>query len=420
MARLLGLVVISVLFVCRCCCDQDEKIIVLHTNDFHGNLEPDDTGAGGSAHIAWLVEQIRGYEDDHTHVLLVDVGDVFFSAPAISELVEGESTVEIYNTMGYQVAAIGNHEFDKGIDVLADRINQSNFVWVSANIILDGTEWDQPSWIQPYTFLQAGSFTVGILGLITTETPIVAAPGVLAGLHFRDMLETTLHYYDEIEAASDIIIILAHCGTEDSLTNGVTYSGTKTLAQGLADASKPVAAILGGHTNEVIQPPMYVDGIYIAEAGYKGYYVGQIEVNISPDTQTYEVSNGCLHAISDSTCGEDTAVATEVAYWNAEVEPLTSTVLGTTTVNLTRTDSGESLMGDFSSDGVLWAADWWDNDKIDQSIDIGFNNPGGLRADITCPHTSICNVTWGDTFEVLPFGNTLYVMSLTGQQEGKT
>ncbi|KAH3764612.1 bifunctional metallophosphatase/5'-nucleotidase [Pelomyxa schiedti] len=401
------LVFVAVLFAQTTAAD-NEKLILLHTNDFHGNLEPDNTGEGGSAHIAWFVDQIREYESTHTHVLLIDVGDVFFSAPAISELLEGESTIDIYNMMGYQVAAIGNHEFDHGIDILEDRIQQSNFTWVSANIILDGTEWDQPSWLQPYTFLKAGTVVIGVLGLTTTETPIDSTPGVLTGLHFRDMLETTLHYYDEIDAACDVFIILAHCGTEDVLADGVTYPGTISLAQGLASASKHVAVIFGGHTNEVIQPPIDIDGIYIAEAGDKGLYVGQVEIDVYPETHTYQVTNGCLNPISSSTCGEDPDVATEVAYWEAEVEPLTSIVIGITTLNITRNTYGESLMGSLCSDGVLWAMDLWDNDKLDGSLQIAFNNPGGLRADITCPYTSQCNVTWaGKVVDVLVQGASL-------------
>ena len=85
----------------------------MHTNDFHGRLETDYRGRGGSAYIAGVVNDIRA-EAGEENVALLDAGDVYFAAPAISQLLMGESTIDVYNLMGYDVAAFGNHEFDKG------------------------------------------------------------------------------------------------------------------------------------------------------------------------------------------------------------------------------------------------------------------------------------------------------------------
>ena len=112
---------------------------LLHTNDFHGRLETDYRGRGGSAYIASVVNHIRSAVGEQ-NVALLDAGDVYFAAPAISQLLMGESTIDIYNMMGYDLAAFGNHEFDKGQTELAARVAQSNFPWLGANVVLEGTE----------------------------------------------------------------------------------------------------------------------------------------------------------------------------------------------------------------------------------------------------------------------------------------
>ena len=89
------------------------QVTLLHTNDFHGRLEQDSSGRGGSAYIAAKVNEIRAAVGEK-NVVLMDAGDVYFAAPAISQLLMGESAIDVYNLMGYDLAVFGNHEFDKG------------------------------------------------------------------------------------------------------------------------------------------------------------------------------------------------------------------------------------------------------------------------------------------------------------------
>ena len=130
-------------------------VTVLHTNDFHGRLETDYKARGGSAYMAAIIDDIRSTVGPE-NVALVDAGDVFFAAPAVSQLLMGESTIDIYNMMGYDAAAFGNHEFDKGQEELMARVAQSDFPWLGANVVLEGTDWDLPDWAQPYEILEVG------------------------------------------------------------------------------------------------------------------------------------------------------------------------------------------------------------------------------------------------------------------------
>jgi 2',3'-cyclic-nucleotide 2'-phosphodiesterase (5'-nucleotidase family) len=96
---------------------KEVQITLLHTNDFHGRLEPDSSRRGGSAYIADKVNDIRTSVGEQ-NVALLDAGDIYFAAPAISQLLMGESAIDVYNLMGYDLAVFGNHEFDKGQEEL--------------------------------------------------------------------------------------------------------------------------------------------------------------------------------------------------------------------------------------------------------------------------------------------------------------
>ena len=385
---------------------------ILHTNDFHGHLESDYKGRGGSAYMAGVINDIRD-EVGEENVLLVDAGDVYLGAAPISQLLLGESAIDIYNMLEYDVACYGNHEFDKGQTVLISRTLQSEFPWISANIVLEGTEWEHPTWTEPYVILDKGGVDIGILGLTTDETPLVTLKGTTEGLVFKDPTETVLHYYDEVKAQSDAMIVLFHMGTQDS----GPYKGMKTVAQELIDAGKPVDLIIGGHQHEPLYEPVTVGDTAIIEAGYYGRWLGRADVTVDPSTKSLTIDHYELITINN-TLTPDPDVEARVQYWADQVAPIIEEPIGYTNIDLVRDYNAESIMGDLVTDGMLWKADQYDDGEVNGSVDIAFTNPGGLRADITIPEgaTLPYTITWGDTFNVMPFGNTLYLMDLTGAQ----
>ena len=473
---------------------------LLHTNDFHGRLEPDYRGRGGAANIAREVNRIRAASGAE-NVALLDAGDVYLAAPAISQLLMGESTIDVYNLMGYDLAAFGNHEFDKGQEELAVRVAQSSFPWLGANVVLEGTDWDLPAWAVAYDILELGSgdntVKLGVLGLAAEETPVVTLIGTTDGLVFKDLTATILHYYDEVLAQADALVVVAHMGTADS----GPYDGLETVAQELIDAGKPVDLMIGGHQHQALFDPVYVGGTAIVSAGYYGRWLGQVDLSIDKSSKSLSVENYELHTIMDPPVSlqdmadaidfyyqeglitnagvynsllqklaaaqaawdegradvvrnilralinqlaaqsgkkidpavaeelttdaqtvvdtmPDLAVAAQVAYWAWVVEPIVDAPVGATNIDLVRDYNDESSMGDIVTDSMLWSADWYDDGEVNGSVDIAFTNPGGLRADIVIPTGAELpyTITWGMTFDVLPFGNTLYLMDLTGAQ----
>ena len=465
------------------------NITILHTNDFHGRLQPDSSGRGGSAYIASKVNDIRAAAGEE-NVALLDAGDVYFAAPAISQLLMGESTIDIYNMMGYDLAVFGNHEFDKGQEELAARVAQSNFPWMGANVVLEGTDWDLPPWAQAYEILELGSgknkVKLGVLGLAGEETPDVTLIGTTEGLVFKDLTETILHYYDEVLAQADAMVVVIHMGTADS----GPYKGLTTVAQELIDAGKPVDLMIGGHQHQALFAPVFVGDTAIVSAGYYGRWLGQVDVsidkaakkltvdnyqlntitNLNPatlaslttdlidffeagDIKSKGVFNSLLKKLEGGTANQlnafinevkaqsgkkitpeaaealimdaawilantDLEVAARVAYWAEIVAPIVNQPVGYTNISMARDYNNESLIGDIVTDSMLWSSDLYDDGELNGSVDIAFTNPGGLRADMLIPDgaTLPYTVTWGATFDVLPFGNTLFLMDLTGAQ----
>ena len=449
--------------------------------------------------MASIINDIRASVGEH-NVALLDAGDVYFAAPAISQLLKGESAIDVYNMMGYDVAVFGNHEFDKGQAELAERVAQSDFPWLGANVVLEGTEWDLPTWAKPYEILELGggasTAKVGVLGLAGEETPEVTLIGTTAGLEFKDLTETVLHYYDEVLAQADALVVLVHMGSNDS----GPYDGLETVAQKLIDAGKPVDLMIGGHQHQALETPIMVGETAIVAAGYYGRWIGQVDLAIDKDTKKATVANyrlitvtgamtieeigdsleemyvdglitsdgvynsltksydgalkafdegkvnaaeGKLKALANKLVAQagkkideeaaialaegiegylahpaDPDIADRVAFWAEVVAPIVNIEVAKTNIDLVRNYNDESNMGDIVTDSMLWAADRADDGVVNDSVDVAFTNPGGLRENILIPDgaTLPYPVTWGDTFDVLPFGNTLFLMDLTGTQ----
>ncbi len=389
-------------------------ITLLHINDFHGHLEADSRGRGGAAKLAGLLGQIRA-EAGAQQVVLLDAGDIALGAPPISQLFLGQSSLDIYNRLQVAGTAFGNHEFDKGVAVAISQTQQANFPWLAANIVISGTAWQSPAWARPYVILPAGDpadgLALGVIGLTTTETPAITVRGATDGLEFRDPTEAVLRYYDEVQAQAGNVILLAHIGPDDS----GPHKGTRRIAQELLDAGKPATLIIGGHEHSPTPVHLTVGPTHIVQAGYHGLWLGRTELLFANGRARF-----AAHRLISVSAGApaDAGIAARVDYWAAQVRPLIEQPVGLSAVRLTRDYNDESNLGNLVADGMRWKADAWDDGAVNGSVEIALTNPGGLRDDIEPPAggTLPFTITWGATFNVLPFGNTLYVMDLTGAQ----
>ena len=406
-------------------------ITVLHTNDFHGNLELAGSNPG-MARVADVINDVRA-SVGASNVVLLDAGDMM-QGTLLSNLFQGESTIDVYKALGYNAVTFGNHEFDWGQTVLISRTVQAatpepdrgTFSFVSANIVVNDTGscdtagWTSPSFARPWITMTVGApgnqAVLGIVGVTSQETPYITIAAATQGLCFKDPAESIIHYYDAIEAAgADAIVVLSHIGnTDGGYGYGFTVYGDQTLARKLVDAGKPVPLIIGGHSHTDLAAAQVISGTTVVQAHYAGRKVGQATLVIDEATGTVNVS---WQRLVVSTSGdEDATIKAVIDTWASDswYQGQINQIVGYTNVDLVRDYNGDSLVGKFVNDAIYEDL----NNDIEplNDVDMVFNNAGGLRADILTGGVTPYTLTHGLLYNILPFGNQTIVGDMTGAQ----
>jgi 2',3'-cyclic-nucleotide 2'-phosphodiesterase (5'-nucleotidase family) len=272
---------------------------ILHTNDFHGQLGASGSNPG-TARVAQKIADVRA-AIGAGNVLLFDAGDIMRGG-LLSNLQKGLPTIRYYRTIGYNAATFGNHEFDWGQVVLANRIAQaeapptadeSPVQMIAANITKKhgggNCTWEpfHPK-VTPYEVFTVGTgpdtVRVGVIGVTTTETPILTIASATAGLCFKDPADSILHYYDAMKAQTDVIVVLSHLGYFDGgYGYGIPVYGDQTLAQKLNTAGKPVNLIIGGHSHIDLESATVIGATRVVQAYCKGRNLGRADITVNLD-----------------------------------------------------------------------------------------------------------------------------------------
>ncbi|AYB45991.1 choice-of-anchor I family protein [Paenibacillus lautus] len=385
------------------------KLTVMHTNDTHAHLAE-------VARRATLVQEIRS---EGGNSLLLDAGDVFSGDLYFTKWF-GLADLTFMNYMGYDAMTFGNHEFDQGTKTLADFVSKAHFPLVSANVDLSQDtnishlirkpaviDTDQPkttanNGVYPYTTLLVDGQKVGVFGLTTEDTAETSSPG--KDVVFRDAVTSAKAAVEAMEKEGlDKIIALSHLG----------YA--KDLA--LAEAVEGIDLIVGGHTHTTLNAPEVVTDsqhhtpTVIVQANEWGKFLGRVDLQFDKNgvvlVEDGELGGKLIPV--DNTVQEDTQAKDMLAPFKAELEELMKQVIGTAGVVLDgkreNVRSKETNLGNLIADGMLAKA------KELKNADIALTNGGGIRAAI-----DEGDITMGELRTVMPFGNTLFVMDVTGQQ----
>jgi 2',3'-cyclic-nucleotide 2'-phosphodiesterase/3'-nucleotidase len=414
---------------------------ILHTNDFHGQLE----GAGsnpGMARVASFVESKRTALGADK-VLLVDAGDEM-QGSLLSNLGDGTPggkgipTIATYNGMGYDVATFGNHEFDWGQTVLGNRTTQATYPYVTANIVTNDTGncatagWDLPTFADaPYEIITMGTapnmVKVAFIGVTTVETPTITVSTATSGLCFKDPAESVLHYYDAMKTAgADVVVVLSHLGFNDGgYGYGIPAYGDKTLAAKLNTAGKPANLIIGGHSHTDVLAAEIVGTTTVVQSHYNGRKVGQADVTVATDGSVS--ITWTRNVISTSGPKDPTIDALITGYANDPAYvAIVNQPIGYSAVDLNRSNTGDGMMGAFIDDAIY---NYLNTDSdLTNDIDLFLNNAGGIRTDwcyvggvwantgcVSGLHDPAL-LTYGNMFTILPFGNATVVGEMTGAQ----
>lgn len=403
------------------------ELNIFFTNDIHGGIVPVSAEflnpefppmLGGGASAAAIIKQAREkIEAAGDALLLIDSGDIF-QGTLVGTLSSGKAMIEYMNMIGYQACVPGNHDFDLGVENLTELIKMSNFPWVSCNVIdkQTGEVW---SLLKEYLVLEMKGVKIGMTGTTTISTEKMSFPENLKGLQFLSEIPALQNTVDHLRFNEkvDIVVALVHTGLPYDVREGyqelqrATYE--KVISQSYVNAMeiarfvKGIDVLLGGHLHRGYQEP-WVDPVNhtICIQNYgNGGNLGWVKLAVDGKTRSimgydYPADRSTLLLLQEDEFWPDSVVAAWVNSQREKYEKGFKDVIGSTQNALTRAGVSESPMYNLVTDAMRKRVE----------ADFGFNNFGGIRADIKAGP-----ITQEDIFKVLPFGNQIVVFQASGR-----
>lgn len=367
------------------------KTVILHTNDVHGAVE-------GYAYIAQLKAD---YEAKGAEVILVDAGDFSQGTTYVSST-KGADAVTMMNAADYDVVTLGNHEFDYGYAQLKENMSKAKFKVVCADVFNeDGT----PIFDANYTYTTKSGVKVGFFGMETPETQTKANPALIKGLTFATGDAFTKAAADQVAALkdADVVICLAHLGVDGE---SKPYRSTDLYA-----AVKGIDFIIDGHSHTVMTKGE--NGEPIQSTGTAFANIGVIVI----DDATKKIESNSLFEIKEDTA-KDATVAAAAQKIIDRIDKEYGAVFAKSEVELNGAKApngnrdSETNNGDLITDAMVWKIL---QDKESLSVDadhvVAVTNGGGIRKAINPGDVTKKNIN-----EVLPFGNTVVTIYITGAE----
>jgi 5'-nucleotidase len=365
--------------------DGPVELQLLGVNDFHGNLEPPEPGIGGAAWLGAHLDNAARSHPDRT--IRVHAGDMIGASPLISSHFHDEPTIEATNLMGFDVGAVGNHEFDEGGDELMRVLQGSRYQWLAANTVDPETG---ATFLPPYKVIERSGVRVGFIGVTTDDTPTWLLPEFKRDYRFLDISETVNRWVPELRSRGvEAIVVLAHSG---AFQKGAVASGE--IADETAQMDDAVDVVIAGHTHSQLN--FSVDGKLVVESF--AYGTGYDRVRITVDRVTGDViaKSGDLAATTHAGTAPDPELANLVASYATRVAPLGERVVG-------------HLDEELDSDGLGELAA--DAQRAFAGADVAFVNGGNTRR----PGLDAGDVTYAEAFPVHAYEHPIVRMTMRGR-----
>jgi 2',3'-cyclic-nucleotide 2'-phosphodiesterase (5'-nucleotidase family)/predicted AlkP superfamily phosphohydrolase/phosphomutase len=395
------------------------RVSLVGLNDFHGQLEPTtlpfdnaiNTRVGGAAFLATMFDeelaQLPGRE------LLLAGGDNVGASPPNSALLDDMPAIDVENEWGLDATSYGNHEFDYGLPRLLEQQARADFPFLATNIVDEDTG-ALPDWVTPSKVFRVNGVRVGVIGAALENTPELVSAGATEGLEFLDEGPRIAAESQRLARMGvKVQVVAVHDGTSEGSnptgnTPGEPWAGPiLDIADDLSGTT--VDAIVAGHTHRVSNL-MYND-ILITEGINAGASYSVLQLMVKGGDVAWAGGSTRVAKTIGVAARQDVQDIIDAA--NEETDELRNQVIGTQVNDITRAPTRlfESEMGNLVTDAMRAKY---------PGIDGAYTNSGGLRADLVCMPPSAgeqpCEITWGEMFAVLPFGNRTVILTLTGAQ----
>ena len=438
-------------------------------NDFHGNLEPSTlsltladpadgkplrVAVGGAPALAGLVQSLRAGAD---HSLLLSGGDLVGAAPLASTLFRHESTVDVMNAMGLELSVAGNHEFDAGLPEL-QRLARggcagqggpavscpkgpytgARFPFVASNVL----DSRGRAVLAPYVIKRYGGVKLAVIGAVTKTTPSMVMPSGIEGLRFVDEADAVNRTARKLRAMGvRNMIAVVHEGGEIGMPqqrgdwNDTRCSGAQGAIFSIARRLVPeIRVVYSAHTHQGYR--CEIGGRLVIQGTSYGRGVSVVDIDLDPTTgkplgiaasanlpvfneQTDAAVRERLtaampeaYASAVRAARSDPDITRRVAEYAELAAPIAQRKIGSIAATFHRSGSADSEAGRLIADVQLAAT----RDGTRGGAQMAFTNPGGIRSDLECRADPPCVVTFGQAFTMQPFGNSLVVMTLSGER----
>lgn len=389
------------------------ELQLLSLNDLHGkidqeySLDPDGDGVFDMyGRMDYTAAAMKEREQENEHTLIVHAGDMIGGSSPISGLLQDEPTVEIMEAIGFDVGTVGNHEFDEGLDELLRMVNGGDhpegkgtegyagmsFPVLCANCVYDDT--GEP-FLDPYHIAEVDGVEVGFIGVNTVETVNMVMPASLENVALTDETEAVNAAAAELtDQGVEAIIVLAHLPAYQ--TGDVVTGAAADLANNIDDA---VDVIFSGH-NHVVNNAV-VDDKLIVQASEYGKAFADVDLVIDRETGDIIEKEAEVVFVKQSDYTADEEVAGILDTYAERIAPIINEVIGYNAQDLTGsyTNDGDHGLGNLLADAMNWSME----------SDFAMMNGGGIRDSLLAGE-----VTWGNLYNIQPFGNTLMTFEVTG------
>lgn len=370
----------------------ESKLIILHTNDTHSQIEPNDKNLGGVIRRKALIDSVKS---QHCHVLVVDAGDAV-QGTTYFNLYYGEAEQRVMNELGYDLRIVGNHEFDNGIDGVKLMLREAKATFISTNYLFEDSMLRAR--FAPYKIYTFEEKTVGFIALNIRPQGLISKVNY-DGVIYQDAFLTANNVAKQLKEQKgvDIVVAITHLGHSDDIR--------------LAEMSSDIDIIIGGHSHTLIDAndknstlPHKVNNIngrpvIVAQADKAGRYVGEVVV----DFEANEISSKVIKVDSRlDNRGEVEALNEIISPYKHGVEMLMSEPVVSIAMDM---KNDEPQLQNLVCDMIYSQA----KKLYDGEIDLAISNKGGIRCDLTQGIVSV-----GDIMSMLPFNNRIVVVEIKG------
>ena len=382
---------------------------LIEITDFHGYLQNSGKLNDGTVIIqpraAVIAKQLKDIKTTNPDTVILSGGDMFQGTP-LSNVLKGQPVIAMMNNIGFDAMALGNHEYDWGIDTVIDTrtatLKNSAIPVLAANVY-DKTTGKPVSYVKPYVMLKKDGINIGVIGMVDNlEFPFIIMPLYIQNVDFKDPVPIVNTLAAQLRAqGAKVVIVVAHMGA----VTGASGVSTGHLID-FANKVTGVDAIFGGHTHTIVTTKVKGIPVGVANCYSQGFLDLKLTVNpdgkVTTGDMTYYNSENLYNVASPMVDPEVQAIVVQA---NQAVGPKFNEIIGNAATELTRSQSAQPY-----ADSALgnWVAEVT---RKTANADFGFANNGGLRIDIPKG-----NITVGEMFQLMPFDNTIITVKMTGEQ----